>query len=263
VDAGLEVSFEGLTLHVKDVERSREFYERIPGVVLQHRRPGEFALFRIGESWLGLLQLGAPGFHLEFVTADLDSLYTNLRRNGVEPKGRPQTGAGGSARSWWSTLTAIRSSSSDRRCDSASCRGCPRPRGGSGLRLGGTGRDRADPFEDPEQQVQRGQQNRHPHGDHDQEQGQRRRWCGGAADGEVGWDQVRPLAERPGPENEGDLGSHRGPSDPRAAPKHGHQGQRSVDEGEHQERQPASQQLVQQRPRLEPAEDQSADREDP
>jgi catechol 2,3-dioxygenase-like lactoylglutathione lyase family enzyme len=90
MDAGPEVSFEGLTLHVKDVERSRDFYERIPGAVLQHRRPGQFALFRIGDAWLGLLQLGAPGFHIELVTADLDDLYAELRRNGVEPKGPPR-----------------------------------------------------------------------------------------------------------------------------------------------------------------------------
>ena len=86
---GLEVSFQGLTLHVKDVERSREFYERIPGVVLQHHRPGQFALFQIGDILLGLLQVGS-GFHIELVTADLDDLYTDLRSRGIEPKGPPR-----------------------------------------------------------------------------------------------------------------------------------------------------------------------------
>lgn len=87
---GLEVAFQGLTLHVRDVERSREFYERIPGVELQHRRPGQFALFRMGDTLLGLLQLGPPGFHIELVTADLDDLYADLCERGLEPKGPPR-----------------------------------------------------------------------------------------------------------------------------------------------------------------------------
>src|SRR5438105_4186550 len=45
----------GLTLHVEDVERSRQYYERIPGAVLELHRPREFALLRIGDAQLGLL----------------------------------------------------------------------------------------------------------------------------------------------------------------------------------------------------------------
>jgi catechol 2,3-dioxygenase-like lactoylglutathione lyase family enzyme len=86
----MHVSFEGLTLHVQDVERSREFYLRIPGVVLEHHRPGEFALLRIGDTLLGLLQLGAPGFHLELTTPDLDELYAHLLRAGVKTSGPPK-----------------------------------------------------------------------------------------------------------------------------------------------------------------------------
>ena len=86
---GVEVSFQGLTLHVKDVERSREFYERLPGVALQHHRPGQFALFLIGDVLLGLLQVGS-GFHIELVTDDLDGLYADLRRRGIDPKGPPR-----------------------------------------------------------------------------------------------------------------------------------------------------------------------------
>ena len=86
----MHVSFQGLTLHVQDVERSRDFYLRLPGVVLEHHRPGEFALLRIGEAWLGLIQLGARGFHLELTTPDLDRLYAHLRRKGLKPSGPPQ-----------------------------------------------------------------------------------------------------------------------------------------------------------------------------
>ena len=86
----LNVSFEGLTLHVEDVERSRDFYLRIPGVVLEDHRPGQFALLRIGETLLGLLRLGRPGFHLELTTADLDGLHAHLLQVGLEPEGPPQ-----------------------------------------------------------------------------------------------------------------------------------------------------------------------------
>ena len=86
---GVEASFQGLTLHVRDVERSREFYERLPGLSLQHHRPGQFALFQIGDTLLGLLQLGS-GFHLELVTDDLDALHAELLSRGIEPKGPPR-----------------------------------------------------------------------------------------------------------------------------------------------------------------------------
>lgn len=84
------MSFQGLTLHVKDVERARAFYVRIPGVELEGHRPGEFALFRIGDVWLGLLRAREPGFHIEFAVADLDEAYTGLRERGIEPRGRPR-----------------------------------------------------------------------------------------------------------------------------------------------------------------------------
>ena len=86
----MNVSFEGLTLHVQDVECSRDFYLRIPGVVLEDHRPGQFALLRIGDALLGLLRLGAPGFHLELTTPDLDGLHAHLRQVGLEPKGPPK-----------------------------------------------------------------------------------------------------------------------------------------------------------------------------
>jgi catechol 2,3-dioxygenase-like lactoylglutathione lyase family enzyme len=35
----MEFSLEGTTLHVSDVERSLEFYGRIPGAVVQVHRP--------------------------------------------------------------------------------------------------------------------------------------------------------------------------------------------------------------------------------
>ena len=82
------LSFEGLTLHVKDVERACDFYARIPGVELERHRPGEFALFRIGDAWLGLLRARDPGFHIEFAVPDLDEAYTALHKRGIEPRGQ-------------------------------------------------------------------------------------------------------------------------------------------------------------------------------
>jgi len=38
----MRASLEGLTFHVLNVEKSREFYWRIPGAVLEAHRPGEF-----------------------------------------------------------------------------------------------------------------------------------------------------------------------------------------------------------------------------
>jgi catechol 2,3-dioxygenase-like lactoylglutathione lyase family enzyme len=83
------VWLEGLTLHVRDVERSREFYSTLPGFELQQHRPGQFALFRVGDSLLGLIGFGAPGFHVEVATSDLDQLYERLRDRGVPVKSPP------------------------------------------------------------------------------------------------------------------------------------------------------------------------------
>lgn len=86
----MNVWLEGLTLQVADVERSVAFYQQIPGAVLEHHWPGEFALFRIGQGCLGLLGFGAPGFHLEISTNDLDTLHAQLSGAGLKPDGPPE-----------------------------------------------------------------------------------------------------------------------------------------------------------------------------
>jgi catechol 2,3-dioxygenase-like lactoylglutathione lyase family enzyme len=86
----IRTSLEGLTLHVKDVEHSRAFYERIPGVVLAAHRPGEFALFEIGGGLLGLLQLPKGGFHIEIGASDLDGIHERLVQAGIRPAGPPR-----------------------------------------------------------------------------------------------------------------------------------------------------------------------------
>jgi len=102
------VSLDGLTLHVEDVEGSREFYSRFPGATLIAHRPGDFALLRIGTGRVGLLrrslldpaavaaayggdpQQEIPGFHIEIETPDLDATYAGLVDAGVPTQGPPQ-----------------------------------------------------------------------------------------------------------------------------------------------------------------------------
>ena len=67
----LSANLDGLTLHVRDVERSREFYGRIPGFKEAAHRPGQFALFQVGDGLLGVdlrqLRLIALNLGLEVV----------------------------------------------------------------------------------------------------------------------------------------------------------------------------------------------------
>jgi len=88
----LHTTLRGLTLHVEDVERSREFYLRIPGVESVQHRPGEFALLRIGQAQLGLLNSrylpqGSPRFHVEISSSleGVDALFQEVRAAGIEP----------------------------------------------------------------------------------------------------------------------------------------------------------------------------------
>jgi catechol 2,3-dioxygenase-like lactoylglutathione lyase family enzyme len=83
------LSLEGLTLNVSDLERSLEFYTRLPGVAVEFQKPGLFAMLRIGNGRLGLLQRAAGRFHIELETDDLDKFYEAVRRAGIEPKGPP------------------------------------------------------------------------------------------------------------------------------------------------------------------------------
>jgi catechol 2,3-dioxygenase-like lactoylglutathione lyase family enzyme len=86
----MNISLNGVTLHVKDIQKSKEFYSKIPGAKLIHETPGQFALFQVGQGRLGLLQHGEGKFHMEFDSADLDAMYAQLRENGLEPESPPQ-----------------------------------------------------------------------------------------------------------------------------------------------------------------------------
>lgn len=84
-------TLEGLSLHVTDVERSIEFYSRIPGAELVTHRPGQFARFNIGTGSLHLVQLPGPKrFHIELNTDDVNETYERLKATGLEPVSPPK-----------------------------------------------------------------------------------------------------------------------------------------------------------------------------
>ena len=85
------LSLEGVTMRVEDVDRSVEFYMKLPGAKIITHHKGVFALIRIGSGRLGLQQMpSAPLFHLEFeTTGDLDTLDTQFRAAGMEHVKKP------------------------------------------------------------------------------------------------------------------------------------------------------------------------------
>ena len=86
----MDLTLDGLTLHVTDLERSVDFYRRLPGAHLAIHRPPRFALFEIGGTLLGLLAWRSPGFHVEMTAPDLDRLHDQLVDAGITPLGPPK-----------------------------------------------------------------------------------------------------------------------------------------------------------------------------
>ncbi len=86
-----QLSMEGLTMRVKDVERSLEFYMKLPGAEIITHHKGVFALIRIGAGRLGLQQMpSAPLFHIEFeTTGDLNALAQQFQAAGMEYVKKP------------------------------------------------------------------------------------------------------------------------------------------------------------------------------
>ncbi|MFD1515360.1 VOC family protein [Halomarina rubra] len=77
-------SLGGLTLHVADVERSLQFYERLPGVETIQYEPGTVARLRIGDGHLTLLSLEEGQFHVRLDCTDLDGFYETCRTSGLD-----------------------------------------------------------------------------------------------------------------------------------------------------------------------------------
>lgn len=86
----MSVSLAGLTLHVSDVDRSLEFYRKLPGAVVMFHMPGRFALLRFGQGRLGLLADQKRKFHVELEVPDLDAGVADLKQLGLEVDGPTQ-----------------------------------------------------------------------------------------------------------------------------------------------------------------------------
>ena len=85
----MPVSLAGITLHVKDVETSKRFYEKIPGAKVVIDRPGQFAMIQIGAGRIGLLKDDVETFHIEFESGELDALHAQLTASGIKPESAP------------------------------------------------------------------------------------------------------------------------------------------------------------------------------
>jgi catechol 2,3-dioxygenase-like lactoylglutathione lyase family enzyme len=83
----MTVSLVGLTLHVSDVDRSVEFYRRLPGAAVMFHLPGRFAMLRLGQGRLGLLADQKRPFHVELEVSDLQAAAADLRGLGFEIDG--------------------------------------------------------------------------------------------------------------------------------------------------------------------------------
>ena len=83
----MTISLVGLTLHVADVDRSVEFYRRLPGAAVLFHLPGRFAMLRLGAGRLGLLADRKRPFHVELEVPDLAEAAAKLRRLGCEVDG--------------------------------------------------------------------------------------------------------------------------------------------------------------------------------
>jgi len=86
----MNVSLEGLSLQVSNLDQSIAFYTRIPGAILEEHRPNQFARVRIGDGVVHLVNIGGKqGFHIEFNADSIDNAHGQLRSTGLEPS-RPQ-----------------------------------------------------------------------------------------------------------------------------------------------------------------------------
>ena len=83
----MSISLVGLTLHVADVERSLNFYKRLPNSSILFHMPGKFALLKVGSGRLGLLQDQKRAFHVEIDCQDLDATCALLKEVGFQPDG--------------------------------------------------------------------------------------------------------------------------------------------------------------------------------
>jgi catechol 2,3-dioxygenase-like lactoylglutathione lyase family enzyme len=92
-----KLRFEGLTLTVRDVQESLNFYSGKLGLTVEWNSVPAFAMLRVGAGTIGLLAIAEArkegveearaaqkrAIHVEFTTDDLDGLYEELKAKGV------------------------------------------------------------------------------------------------------------------------------------------------------------------------------------
>jgi len=78
----MNISLVGLTLHVADVERSLNFYKRLPDSSILFHMPEKFALLKVGSGRLGLLRAQKRPVHVEIDCQDLDATCVLLKESG-------------------------------------------------------------------------------------------------------------------------------------------------------------------------------------
>lgn len=87
----VSVSLDKFAIHVKDVEQSMAYYQRIPGAELIMHQPGHIAIFKLGKNELNLVRLDImPPFHLEFEVKEVDELYANFQQAAFPVQSPPE-----------------------------------------------------------------------------------------------------------------------------------------------------------------------------
>ena len=87
----VSVSLDKFAIHVKDVEQSMAYYQRIPGAKLIVHQPGHIAIFQLGKNELNLVRLDImPPFHLEFEVEEVDQLYANFQQDSFPVQEPPE-----------------------------------------------------------------------------------------------------------------------------------------------------------------------------
>ncbi len=92
----MSINFEGVALHVADVEKSIAFYTKLPSCKLLVHRPKEFAIIQMGKG--GRINLVAYGsdtefrdqkFHMEIECDDIDETYVDVQKRGFDAPQKP------------------------------------------------------------------------------------------------------------------------------------------------------------------------------
>ena len=81
----MSLTFESISLHVADVEKSVSFYSKFPGAEVIIHRPGQFAKFRFGGGHIQVVAVPAEEktFHIELDAPDLQALHDELKSVGI------------------------------------------------------------------------------------------------------------------------------------------------------------------------------------